>query len=474
LFFAIVSGGWILVVKGGEKAHSPSLPPNGTAGIARGSRLSQLHDVMKRMPFPDTYYSRTSADRREGPMLSSTEECDTVIVGGGLAGLTTALQLVRNGQSVVVLEAEAIGYGASGRNGGFVSPGFATDSEAIARAAGDETARRLHHLSIEGVDFIRDTIRDLHIEDADVRPGLTSVVRYDAGDELKAYAAKLEKQYGYRLQYLDREAVRGMLKSPRYFQGLRDPNAFHMHPLNYLQAIGIEIERLGGRIFEKSRVTGADFTSAEKSVRTASGKVKASNVVLTTGGYTGSLVGRMQRAYLPIATYVMLTEEAPDLIRAAIATTDAIGDNRRAGDYYRLVDGGRRILWGGRITTRSASTEGLVRELRREMTTTYPQLAGLKTELAWSGLMSYARHLMPQIGQLQPNVWYCTAFGGHGLNTTAAGGKVVAEAILGQSDRYRLFAPFGLVWAGGPIGLAAAQLTYWKLQLQDRWRERTV
>jgi glycine/D-amino acid oxidase-like deaminating enzyme len=102
----------------------------------------------------------------------------------------------------------------------------------------------------------------------------------------------------------------------------------------------------------------------------------------------------------------------------------------------------------------------------------YPQLAPLKTELAWSGLMAYARHLMPQLGALQPDVWHITAFGGHGLNTTAITGKILAEAILGQSDRITMFEPFALNWAGGPTGLAVAQLTYWGLQAQDRWRER--
>ena len=427
------------------------------------------------MSYPDTYYKRTMADGRERGALAGTESCDTVVVGGGLAGLTVALQLARAGRAVIVLEVEKIGFGASGRNGGFVSPGFATDGEAIARTTGADKARQLHLLSIEGVDFVCDTIRDLDIRDAGVVNGITSVLRHPGGAaELKAYAEKQEKDYGVSLQYLGRDEVRSVLKSERYFEGLRNPQAFHMHPLNYVRAMGVEIERLGGRIFEQSRVSGSELSRPEKSVRTATGEVRARNVVLTTGGYTGPLVARLRRAFLPIATYVMLTEEAPDLIRTAIATTDAIGDNRRAGDYYRLVDGGKRILWGGRITTRAASTDGVVRELRREMTTTYPQLAGLRTELAWSGLMSYARHRMPQIGELQPGVWHCTAFGGHGLNTTAIGGKVVAEAILGQSDRYRLFAPFGLVWAGGPFGLAAAQLTYWKLQAQDWWRERAA
>jgi glycine/D-amino acid oxidase-like deaminating enzyme len=426
------------------------------------------------MTYPETYYKRTIAEDRSRPALSGRQDCDTVIIGGGLAGLTTALQLARGGQMVVLLESENVGFGASGRNGGFVSPGFSTDGDVIARIAGKDAAKKLFHLSAEGVEFIRDTIRDLGIDSADVKPGIMSVMRYDDGAALKAYREQVLKDYGYELDLVDTDEVRSVLKSERYFQGLRNPRAFHLHPLNYLRAVAAEIERLGGRIYEGSAAISTRLSGPEKQVRTAGGEVRARHVVFTTGGYTGNLEPRLQRAFLPIATYVMVSEEAPDLIASAIATREAIGDNRRAGDYYRLVDGGKRILWGGRITTRAASTEGLVQELRREMIGTYPQLAGLRTELAWSGLMSYARHLMPQIGEVEPGVWHCTAFGGHGLNTTAIGGKVVAEAILGQSDRYTLFRPFGLVWAGGIAGLAVAQLTYWKLQAQDWWRERAA
>ncbi|MFN7088995.1 MAG: NAD(P)/FAD-dependent oxidoreductase [Allorhizobium sp.] len=426
------------------------------------------------MHYPDSYYSRTLADRKVRPVLSGSIASDTLVIGGGLAGLTTALQLARGGQKVVVLEAKSIGFGASGRNGGFVSAGYATGIEEIERISGAKSADQLYRMSIEGVDFVRDTIARLNISSADQVQGITSVMRYDDGVGLKSHALNAEQKFGQKLDYLDTARVRENLKSPRYFHGLRDRQAFHIHPLNYLRGIADEIERLGGLIFEGSCAIATDLAPYKKQVRTESGVVTANTVVFATGGYTGRLDPRLKRAILPIATYVMVSEEAPDLIASAITTRDGIGDNRRAGDYYRLIEGGKRLLWGGRITTRAASTCGLVQELRREMTSTYPQLSALKTELAWSGLMAYARHLMPQVGEMQPGVWHCTAFGGHGLNTTAIGGKVVAEAILGQSDRHLVFSPFGLSWAGGMAGLAVAQLTYWKLQAEDWWRERAA
>ena len=423
------------------------------------------------MSYPDTHYLRTLADTKTRPSLVGKEECETLIIGAGLAGLSAGLELARAGHSVIIIDAESVGFGASGRNGGFVSPGYATGHDQIAGRIGEDAARKLHMLSVEGMDFVRETINELNITSADPKAGLISVQRYEDADALKSEVDEAKRDFNYDLEYMSRDAVQSVLKSDRYYQAIRDPNAFHIHPLNYARGVAQEIERLGGKIYENSAAEAIEATGAQKQVRTSQGTIRAKNLVITTGGYTGSLSKKLQRSYLPIATYVMISEEAPELISEAIKTSAAIGDNRRAGDYYRLVEGGKRVLWGGRITTRAASTEGLVRELRSEMTNTYPQLAGLKTELAWSGLMAYARHLMPQIGKMPDGVWYCTAFGGHGLNTTAIGGKVVAEAILGSTDRYKLFAPFGLVWAGGYAGLAFAQLTYWKLQALDWWRE---
>ncbi|TJX24795.1 MAG: FAD-binding oxidoreductase, partial [Mesorhizobium sp.] len=163
----------------------------------------------------------------------------------------------------------------------------------------------LHRLSIEGVEFVRGTIETLAISAAQPHAGLLSVLRYDDGDALKAYAEQMARDHGYELRYLEREDVRSVLKSARYHQGLCDPNAFHIHPLNYLRGLADEIERLGGEIHESSEVVQCDLSGPQKMLRTRQGTLRAPQIVLATGGYTGPVFGQLHRAFLPIATYVM-------------------------------------------------------------------------------------------------------------------------------------------------------------------------
>ncbi len=420
----------------------------------------------------DTYYRRSLVDDLHHVPLSRDIAVDVCVIGGGLAGLTTALECARAGRKVAVLERNRIAWGASGRNGGFVTSGYATGLENMERRVSRNDAETLYRMSVEGVEIIRGNIDTLSIAGADVTPGILRAIRYDGADGLKAYRDEMNSRFGEHLEFRDRAAVQADLSSPSYHQGLYDPDGFHFHPLNYARAIGAEIIRLGGVIHEETPALTLTPASNRHVVTTPTAKVTAQHVVLAGGGYTDGIERRLTRSYLPIATYVLLTEKLGDLLPQTIRTKAAIGDDRRAGDYYRVVDGDR-ILWGGRITTRTADPQDLAGLLRREMIGTYPQLKDVKVELAWSGLMSYAKHLMPQIGKLDEGLWHCTAFGGHGMNTTAIGGKVIAEGITGTSDRYRLFAPFGLDWNGGPFGRIAVQLTYWSLQAQDAWRERS-
>jgi gamma-glutamylputrescine oxidase len=426
------------------------------------------------MPYIETYYGPAAGADVQRPALSGRREADVCIVGGGLAGLTTALELARRGRRVCLVEAERIGWGASGRNGGFVSPGYSASYKTIERQVGPHQATTLHRLSIEGAQAVAANLDRLGVADVNRIDGVFSTSRYEATAELQARRDWLEREFDYRVEFRTRAQMQEVLASPRYFQGLYNPQGFHFNPLNYARALGREIERLGGELFEASPARALARDGASRVVETAGGQVRAKAVVIACGGYTGALAPRLQRSYLPIATYVMLTKPDKALIARAIRTPAAIGDGRRAGDYYRLVDGGERILWGGKITTRRTEPRRLGRLLHQSMVATYPQLADLQVDMAWSGLMAYARHLMPQIGRLGEGLWYCTAFGGHGLNTTAIGGQLVAEAIAGDSDRYRLFEPFGLTWNGGLAGRGAVQGAYWAMQATDRIRERRL
>ena len=423
--------------------------------------------------YADVWYRRQAeAEIPLHPPLQSRTEADVCIVGGGLAGLTTAHHLASAGRKVVLVEARRIGWGASGRNGGFVSPGYALGHDGIAGRVGPEAAKALFRMSIEGMEIVARNIRELGISAASPCPGILGAVRYDAGRDLLDRRDWLAREFNHEVTHLDRAALAEHLTSPRYHQALHDQNAFHFDPLAYCLGLARAAEAAGATIHEATPADRIDAAPGGWTVTTPQGRISAREVVVTTGGYTDRLVPALHRAFLPIATYVMISREAPELIASAIHTRSAIGDDRRAGDYYRLVDDGKRVLWGGKITTRTTEPRDLGKLLHRTMTDTYPQLAGLEIDTVWTGLMSYARHLMPQIGRLPSGLWHCTAFGGHGMNTTAIGGRVIAEAILGQSDRWRAFAPFGLEWTGGIAGMAAVQLTYWRYQAMDAWRER--
>ena len=414
---------------------------------------------------PDTYYARTQTVRRNDPVLADQTTADVAIIGGGLAGLSTALHLGRAGLGVAVLEAQAMGFGASGRNGGFVSAGFSAPEALIARRVGSARSAELASLAREGVELVRSTIRETATEGIIVGDGILRLRRHDRAEDMRAAA-------DICTTYLDRSAIVQHVTSERYLHGLHDMTGFHIHPLNFVNALADLVSMSGGRLFAQSPATALVRKDRGWTVATPGGQVSARHVVVATGGYTGNLVPALRRAMQPIATFVLASACQPDLLEKVIHTEAAIGDDRKAGDYYRLIDKRKRLTWGGRISTRTPSLAEIERQLRVQIVATYPELASLETETIWSGLMSYAPHQMPHIGQLEPGLWYATAFGGHGLNTTAIAGKIMAEAILGQSDRIGRFAPFGLDWAGGVAGRAAVQANYWGLQALDWWRER--
>lgn len=421
----------------------------------------------------DSYYRDTKVDAAFYGPIEGSHEADVCVIGGGLAGLTAARELVKAGKSVVLLEGQRIGWGASGRNGGFVSNGYAEGIQVLEKKLGLEHAKALYDLSVMGTDYVRTTIDALQAPGVKPKEGWLRVLRYSNEDQLHRSADHMKENYDADFSVWSTEQVREQLVSDRYFQGLNDPSAFHIQPLNYALALADDIAQQGGKLFEASPARALAKEEGGWSVTCENGaRVKAGSVLLCGSAYMQDLYPKLEQAVLPVATYVITSEIMPEQLSDAIRYTGCIGDTRRAGDYYRLVEDGARLLWGGRITTRRSEPKALSDMLKKDILSIYPQLGDFKIEHAWAGLMGYCVHKMPILREMEPGLWAATGTGGHGLNATATIGVVAAEGIAGLSDHHRLFAPFKAQWGGGSIGRLATQFAYWGLQLQDMWEER--
>jgi gamma-glutamylputrescine oxidase len=413
-----------------------------------------------------TWYAATAVVAPERPALSHDLDADVCVIGAGLAGLTVAREVARRGWSVAVLEAGEVAGGASGRNAGFVSPGFAERIDAIVERVGLPRAKELWALSVSGVDYVRRAITETGMAGVEPGEGKLSVRRTDDESRLLEHAAMLRVDFGADVEAWLTEQVREVLRSPYYFQAIHFAQAFHIHPLNYALGLAADAEKHGARIFQNTQATGIDPAGVRKRVQTTGGMVRARHVVLAGSTGVAPVDEQIAATALPISTYIAVTAPLGEKLFEAVRYSGAIADTRRASDYYRVVEDDR-LLWGGRVSTRIAEPRGLKAQIRRDILKVYPQLGQIDIEHAWSGTMAYAVHKMPQIGELAPGYWLASAFGGHGLNTTAMAGEMIAHAILDGDDRWRLFSSYELVWAGGAFGRAAAATSLWMIQKRD-------
>jgi glycine/D-amino acid oxidase-like deaminating enzyme len=418
-----------------------------------------------------TWYAATAVAAPERPALTHDLDVDLCVIGAGLAGLTVAREVARRGWSVAVLEADCVAGGASGRNAGFVSPGFAEGIEAIVERVGPSRAKELWGLSNAGVAYVRGAIAENAMPGVDPHDGRLSVRRTNNEPALIEHAAMLRVDFGADVEAWPVEQVREVLRSPMYFQALHFPTAFHIHPLNYALGLAAAAEADGARIFQGTRALSVDPAGVRKRVQTERHMLRARHVVLAGSTGTGAVDQQLADTVQPIATYLAVTAPLGERLFEAVRYTGAIADTRRAGDYYRVV-ADDRLMWGGRITTRLSEPRKLKALMRHDMLDVYPQLGDVEIAHAWAGTMAYAVHKMPQIGELAPGYWLASAFGGHGLNTTAMAGEMIARAILDGDDRWRLFSSYELVWAGGKAGRMAAQAIYWSMQARDSLQEK--
>jgi glycine/D-amino acid oxidase-like deaminating enzyme len=394
-------------------------------------------------------------------------DVDVCVIGAGLAGLTAALEVARRGHSVVMLEAQRIAWNASGRNTGFVLPGYAADPQSIIARVGLEQAKALWALSEAGFDYVRKTCRELPGVQAS-EGGWLNVSKVDNDAEIAASAGLLAKEFGAAVEAWPAERVRETLKSPLYFSAIHYPKAFSIHTLNYALGLATAAEAAGVRIFEETPATQVDPHGVRKRIDTPNARVRASHVVLAGNVYSARIMSWLAHTLVPISTYVITTARLGEQLREAIAYPGAVSDTELADNHYRVV-GGDRLMWSGRSTTWRGDPQRNARALVSDIRRAYPQLGEIKVDYAWTGVLGNTVHRMPQIGEVSPGFWLLSGFGGHGLNTTAMGGELIARAIVENDLTWRQFLPFELVWAGGLLGRAAVQVHYWGYRQRERF-----
>jgi len=419
-----------------------------------------------------TWYTDTAVAAPIRGSLTSDLDVDVCVVGGGLAGLTTARELARRGWSVVVLEAHEIAWNASGRNTGFVLPGFACDMDKVVKRVGLDDARALWALAEGGLDYVRAAIRDTGMPGVElVDGGWLKVSKSDEADDDLATVRLIGQDLDGQVEGWPVERVREVLKRDHYFHAIYMPQAFHIQPLNYALGLAADAEAAGARIFVGSPVQSIDGTGVRKWVVTPTGRVRADHVVLAGNVHLGNLVPRVAGTLLPVWTYVMTSQPLGAGLADAIRFRGAVSDTDLADNHYRVV-GGDRLMWSGRATTWERDPARIARSLKADLAEVFPQLGPVEFEHMWSGVLGNSLHRMPQIGELSPRIWLASGFGGHGLNTTAMAGQIIAQAIIDGDDTWRRFIPFELVWSGGVIGRTAAQVHYWWYRFNERSRAR--
>lgn len=416
------------------------------------------------MAYPPSYYAATANDAPPPAPLQGDISADICIVGAGYTGLSAALHLVERGYSVVVLEAERIGWGASGRNGGQLGIGQRKDQRSLEERVGRDWAHRLWELGVESNTLVKELITRHNIQ-CDLKPGLLHAAWKKCDAEwFRSEVDHMASEYGYTaMRYVPRDEMREMVATDCYHGGILDEDGAHLHPLNYALGLARAARAAGVAIHEESRVTDISRTHPAL-VKTAKGTVRASHVILACNAYLGMLEPRVAGMIMPINNFIIATEPLGDEARKLIRDDVCIQDTKFVIDYYRLSADGR-LLFGGGESYSPNLPKDLAAFVRKPMLRVFPQLETKRIDYAWSGAVAITLKRMPHFGRLEPNITFAHGYSGQGINIATLGGKLVAEAVAGQAERFDIMAKLktprfpGGTWLRYP-GLVAGMLFY--------------
>lgn len=399
-----------------------------------------------------SYYAATANPAPDRAPLAGDIEADVCVIGGGMAGCSTALHLAERGYRVALVEANRIGWGASGRSGGQALSGFASGQEKLVKQVGLDAARQMWNLSVEALDVLRDLVERYAI-DCDLQSGtMLTAIKPRQRAALLEELEEARTVYGYEhLELLERPRVEALLATTRYCAALLDRRSAHLHPLNYTLGLASAAHARGVAMYESTRVL--DVRAGDPAVVvTEHGNVRAKFVALCCNAYIGTLSPRLRARIMPVGTYIVATEPLGEArIETLIRKNFAVSDINFVLDYFRR-SADHRLLFGGRVSYSGLNDFATERATRRRMLHVFPQLADVRTEYAWGGYVDITMSRAPDFGRLAPNVYYLQGFSGHGIALSTIAGKLVAEAVAGQAERFDLFTRLAhRDFPGGPL-----------------------
>lgn len=386
-----------------------------------------------------SYYADSVIDMPDYPQLQDSIECDVCIVGAGFSGLSSALHLAEKGYDVVVLEASKVGFGATGRNGGQIVNSYSRDVDVIESRYDSNTSNALCNMIFEGGDIIRDIITKYDVE-CDFKAG--AIFAALNGKQLKGLEEQKRnwQRFGHnQLTLLGASEISKEIGSEAYVGGMLDMRGGHIHPLKLALGEAKAVTSLGGRIFEQSRVTKLD-KGKQPIVHTEFGQVKAKFVVMAGNAYLGNVEPKITNKAIPCGTQIVATEPLSQRqLDTILPSNYCVEDCNYLLDYFRL-SADKRLLFGGGVVYGARDPQNVEALIRPKLEKVFPQLAGIKVDYAWTGnfLLTYSR--MPQFGSYEDNFYYLQGYSGHGVTCSHLAGKLLAEKLSGNSERFNAFA----------------------------------
>ena len=401
---------------------------------------------------PASYYVATAKEMLDRPALEGEERADVCVIGGGFTGVSAALNLAEQGLDVVLLEAERVGFGASGRCGGLIGSGQRKDVLEMEDLYGLERSRVLWDFAEAAKEEIRSRVQKHGIQ-CDLQKGqLVGVHKRGYRDWPKELADALAERYDYpHCRALDAGEAQALVATPTFLGGLWDAEAMVLHPLNYVLGLARAASEAGVRIYENSRVRW--YTRKDPAdVKTRRGSVRASFVVLACNGYLGRLERRVAGKIMPINNFMIATEPlGEERCAQLINGRFGVHDTRFVVNYFRLSDD-HRLLFGGGENYRPGFPNDIEKFVRPYMLRIFPQLEDAGIEYDWGGTLSVTVNRMPHFGRLRPNVYFAHGYSGHGISTASFAGKIIAEAIAGTADRFDVMADIPIhTFPGGTL-----------------------